>query len=59
MRNKRTGRTAVYDEKIVAEGNWEEVTEDPKPFNEDDVKAQDEISISITRGDDESSEPQA
>jgi hypothetical protein len=61
MRNKRTGRTAAYDEKIIAEGNWEEVigTPAPKPFNEDAVKAADEISISITRGDGESIEHQA
>lgn len=61
MRNKRTGRTAAYDEKIVAEGMWEEVvdTPAPKPFNEDLVKTADEVSISITRGDGESIEHQA
>lgn len=61
MRNKRTGRTAVYDERVVAEGLWEEVVDTPesKPFNEDDVKAADEVSISITRGGDEGIEHQA
>ncbi len=30
MRNKRTGKHAVYDEVIVASGNWEEVIEEKK-----------------------------
>lgn len=55
MRHKRTGKTAAYDEAVICNGNWEEVLDSPKPFNQDDVKAQDEISISITRGGDEGS----
>ena len=30
MRNKRTGRTAVYDAVLVSGGNWIEVVEEPK-----------------------------
>lgn len=62
MRHKRTGRTAVYDEAIIGNGNWEEVVEETapqKPFSEEIVSAKDEISISITRDDDEGIEHQA
>jgi hypothetical protein len=55
MRNKRTGRLAVYDADLVAGGNWEAVETDQqpaqsgKPFSDDKAVATDTVEISVTR----------
>jgi hypothetical protein len=66
MRNTRTGRQAVYDETLVATGNWELVEDAPKPTakkpkpeKQDFVKAGDEVQITLTRSSGESIEHQA
>lgn len=64
MRNTRTGRQAVYDEALVATGNWEPVEAAPKPTKkkpekEDFVKAGDEVEITLTRSSGESIKHQA
>ena len=71
MRNKRTGRTAVYDEALIASGNWE--PHDPEPEHIpaqaspkkgksgpiDKVKPTDTVKITVTRSSGESIEHQA
>ncbi|MEY5145608.1 MAG: hypothetical protein RL745_977 [Actinomycetota bacterium] len=54
MRNKRTGRTAVFDAELVAGGNWEPVEDQQpaqsgKPFSNDEVAATDTVEISVKR----------
>lgn len=54
MRNRRTGRLAIYDETIItAPGSyWEEYIPEPEPSGEEDeVIPVDVISIQITRAD--------
>lgn len=71
MRNKRTGRTAVYDEALVASGNWEPhepvpeqiaaqvVPKKGKSGPNDKVKPTDAVKITVTRSSGESIEHQA
>lgn len=59
MRNKRTGKIAVYDAEIVAGGQWELVQDEQpaqsgKPFSNDQVAAKDTVEISVKRGSGES-----
>lgn len=56
MRNKRTGKTAVYDETIVAQGSWESVEAQTasKSPTVDKVKAGDTVEISVQRKNGES-----
>jgi hypothetical protein len=48
MRNKRTGRIVVYDEKLLELG-YEAVVNEPKPKKptEDEISMQDEITIKL------------
>jgi hypothetical protein len=48
MRNKRTGRIVVYDEKLLELG-YEAVVDEPKPKKptEDEISMQDEITIKL------------
>lgn len=69
MRNKRTGKTAVYDQALVDGGNWEpdepkvETVKAPvvkaKPWNQDEVKAGDKAVVTLQRSSGESIERQA
>lgn len=63
MRNKRSGKLAVYDPDIVAGGSWEEYIPpqkiEKKPWNQDEVKPADVATIRLIRSDGESSEYQA
>jgi len=67
MRNKRTGKTAVYDQALIDSGNWEpnepkaDTVPAPKtkPFNKDEVKAGDKAVIKLQRSNGESIEHQA
>jgi hypothetical protein len=56
MRNKRTGKTAVYDETIVAQGSWEpvEAQTTSKSPTADQVKAGDTVEISVKKSNGES-----
>ena len=55
MRHKRSGRVAVYDDALIASGNWEPHEEKkPRkgPSTEDELlKAADRVGIEITRAD--------
>lgn len=71
MRNKRTGRLAVYDEGVIALGQW--VPHDPEPEQipaqtpskkgksgpVDTVTFSDKVQITVTRSSGESIEHQA
>ena len=48
MRNKRTGRIVVYDEKLLELG-YEGVVDEPKPKKpmDDEISMQDEIAIKL------------
>ena len=48
MRNKRTGRIVVYDEKLLELG-YELVVDEPKPKKpmDDEISMQDEITIKL------------
>jgi hypothetical protein len=48
MRNKRTGRIVVYDEKLLELG-YEAVVDEPKPKKptDDEISVQDEITIKL------------
>jgi len=66
MRNKRTGRTAVYDEALVASGNWEPHEEQQaapakkgKASSSDKVAVSDKLKVTVTRSSGESIEHQA
>lgn len=54
MRNIRTGKVAVYDEALIADGRWVEVKDDaapaPKPSANDDVAVKDEVTVTLTKG---------
>jgi hypothetical protein len=55
MRSVRTGKIAVYDEALIADGRWVEVKEEaapaaPKPSANDDVAVKDEISVTLIKG---------
>lgn len=67
MRNKRTGKTAVYDQALIDSGNWEpdepkvETVKAPKgkPTTKDVVAASDKVAITLQRSNGESIEHQA
>ena len=50
MRNKRTGRVVVYDERLLELG-YEVVADEPKPKKptDDEISVQDEITIKLYR----------
>jgi len=54
MRNVRTGKVAVYDEALVADGRWVEVKDEapaaPKPSANDDVAVKDEVTVTLIKG---------
>lgn len=59
MKNTRTGKIAVYDADLVETGRWEEFrkTDDEQPVQvpkqsgpDDAVAVQDEISITLVKG---------
>ena len=55
MRNVRTGKLAVYDATLMADGRWEEVIEDgqpaaPKPSADDQVAVKDEVQVTLIKG---------
>lgn len=64
MKNKRTGRVAVYDAAVIATGMWIPV-EDEQPAQQtnsptdDLVKTTDNLSICLTRSSGESIECEA
>lgn len=66
MRNKRTGRTAVYDQALIDSGNWEpdepqaETVKAPKNKSSKDVVAvSDKVEVVVQGAADESIEHQA
>lgn len=55
MRSVRTGKIAVYDEALIADGRWVEVKDEdaappPKPSANDDVAVKDEVTVTLIKG---------
>lgn len=67
MKNKRTGRVAVYDAAVIATGMWVPVEDEPpaqqkqqtNSSTDDLVNATDDLSICLTRSSGESIECEA
>lgn len=55
MRNVRTGKIAIFDESLVADGRWAEIKDEaspaaPKPSANDDVAVKDEVTVTLIKG---------
>lgn len=55
MRSVRTGKIAIFDESLVADGRWVEIKDEappaaPKPSANDDVAVKDEVTVTLIKG---------